>query len=79
MCEQLASDETLCHSCILETYPISSFLNVDAAAAVALHLLPQQPQQQRLQPQILPCSTKYGEAHAAAKDRISRKPEQPRS
>ena len=72
-CTQLASDETLCHACALETYPVSSFLHIDAAAAAALHLLPQQQQQQRLQPRILPCSSKYGEAHAAAKNKISKK------
>ncbi|KAL8447983.1 hypothetical protein Emag_004097 [Eimeria magna] len=68
----LAADETLCHACSLDIYGVTSFLHVDAAAAAALNLLPQQQQQQqRLQPRILPCSSKYGEAHAAAKDRLS--------
>ncbi|KAL8274102.1 hypothetical protein Esti_001944 [Eimeria stiedai] len=67
----LAADETLCHACELDIYGVTSFLHVDAAAAAALNLLPQQQQQQRLQPRILPCSSKYGEAHAAAKDRLS--------
>ncbi|KAL8432350.1 hypothetical protein ACSSS7_004667 [Eimeria intestinalis] len=67
----LAADETLCHACTLDIYGVTSFLHVDAAAAAALNLLPQQQQQQqRLQPRILPCSSKYGEAHAAAKDRL---------
>ncbi|KAL8450448.1 hypothetical protein Emed_002536 [Eimeria media] len=68
---RLAADETLCHACVLDIYGVTSFLHVDAAAAAALNLLPQQQQQQqRLQPRILPCSSKYGEAHAAAKDRL---------